>query len=243
MDLNEPPNESETAAYIVTDVPTVVALERIPGRRGGTHLLGNEDGPHDHQRLVSFSTPSWGLNDIEDVDALEDFDSLDSGYVTEGTYELEELDFGSIQTARCSMLVEFSGFDRSQSFDDIADLTPSKNFDGDTAGATIKTQISTSRDGVSYSDWMDFVVGDFTARYISAGLYDSSGTPRSGSILISAIHSYADMPDRSESGQDVTCGSGGITPSFTNAVHGQTPVGVTIQGWQMGTIRTSIRVS
>jgi hypothetical protein len=232
IDLNVPPNESESAAYIVTDVPTVlhwnayredVEEPGFPGTKTGLTIING----------CLYLDTILGLDDIEDVDALEDFDSLDSGYVTEGTYELEELDFGSIQTARCSMLVEFSGFDRSQSFDDIADFDAIENFDGDTAGATIKTQISTSRDGVSYSDWMDFVVGDFTARYIRRRVVMTAPDATLG-ILISAIHSYADMPDRSESGQDVTCGSGGITPSFTTPFMGKPRIGVTIQGWQNG---------
>jgi predicted phage tail protein len=232
VDQSVPPNESENAAYIVTDVPTVLAWNAYREDIEEPGFSGTKTGLTVINGSLHLDT-ILGLDDIEDIDTLEDFDSLDSGYVTEGTYELPPLDLGSVQTARMSMLVQFSGFDRSQSFDEITDIDAVENWDGNTSGATIRTQISTSLDGANYTDWMDFIVGDFTFRYAKRRATMRVEDATVG-ILISAIHAVADLPDRSESGQDVTCGTGGITPIFPTPFMAKPRIGITIQDMQDG---------
>lgn len=53
-------------------------------------------------------------------------------------------------------------------------------------------------------------------------------------ILISAIHAVADLPDRSETGQDITCGTGGIAPTFATPFMAKPRIGITIQDMQDG---------
>lgn len=232
VDLNDPPNESETAAYIFTDIPTILkwnsyeeAIEEpdFPGTKTDLVII---DGTLRLDTVL-------GLDDVEDIDALEDFDTLDSEYESEGSYELDELDLGSVQTCRCYAAIEFSGFDRSQSFDDISDFDAFENFDGNIGKAEIRTQISYSSDGVTYTDWMDFITGDFTARYFKRRVLVKVEDSNQG-IFVSKVHFITDMPDRRESGQDIECGVSGINVTFAKPFMAKPKIGITIQEAQNG---------
>jgi len=232
VDLSEPANESENAAYIITDIPTILkwnAYEESieePDFTGTKTNLAVIDG--------TLQLDSEGVFDsVIDLDAVQNFNTLDTSRYLEGYYELPELDLGSVQTSRCSGVIGFMGVDTTQQFDGITDFDAIEIFDGDTAGISLQPQIAIGSDGVTFSDWGTFQIGDYTARYIKRRIKLTTGN-ETQNIIITKIHFATDMPERRESGQDVTCGIAGLTASFTTAFVAKPKIGITIQGAQDG---------
>jgi hypothetical protein len=90
------------------------------------------------------------------------------------------------------------------------------NFDGDTpANCNAHIEIATSNDNVTYTSFRNFVIGDYTARYLKFKLImtsaDLSSTP-----VVSALTVSVDMQDRIFSGNDITSGTSTYTVTFTN---------------------------
>jgi hypothetical protein len=88
--------------------------------------------------------------------------------------------------------------------------------DGDTpANCNAHIEIATSDDNVTYTSFRNFVIGDYTARYLKFRLVmtsaDLSSTP-----VVSALTVSVDMPDRIFSGNDITSGAGTFNVIFTN---------------------------
>jgi len=232
VDLNDPPNESENAAYIITDIPTILkwnAYEESveePAFSGTKTNLVVVDGTLQLDSDGSF-------DDVVDFDGIGNFNTLDTPRYLEGYYELPVLDLGSVQTARCSGVIGFMGIDTTQQFDSIPDFDAIENFDGDTAGISLQPQIALSSDGAVYSDWMAFQIGDYTARYIRRRIKLTTRN-ETQNIIITKIHFMTDMPDRRESGQDVTCTTSGLTATFAIPFMAKPKIGITIQGAQAG---------
>ncbi|MEN6617360.1 MAG: hypothetical protein ABFD12_12450, partial [Syntrophorhabdus sp.] len=232
VDLNDPPNESENAAYIITDIPTILkwnAYEESieePAFSGTRTNLVVVDGTLQLDSDGSF-------DDIADFDGIGNFNTLDAPRYLEGYYELPVLDLGSVQTARCSGVIGFMGIDTTQQFDSISDFDAIENFDGDTAGISLQPQIALSSDGVTYTDWMAFQIGDYTARYIKRRIKLTTKN-ETQNIIINKIHFMTDMPDRRQSGQDVVCTTSGLTITFAIPFMAKPKIGITIQGAQAG---------
>jgi hypothetical protein len=149
---------------------------------------------------------------------------FDSGVTTAdlyatGNYEFANvIDIGATHTVRVTASITQTAeniddlFDsRTGNFDDGA-----SNFDGDApANCNAHIEIATSTDNVTYSSFRNFVIGDYTARYLKFKLVmtssDLSSTP-----IIQALSVTVDMPDRIFSGNDITSGAGTFNVIFTN---------------------------
>jgi hypothetical protein len=97
-------------------------------------------------------------------------------------------------------------------------IDQSSNFDGDTpANCNAHIEIATSDDNVTYTSFRNFVIGNYTCRYLKFRLVmtsaDLSSTP-----VVSALTVSVDMQDRIFSGNDITSGTSTYTVTFTNAI-------------------------
>ena len=176
------------------------------------------------------------------------FDSATATFFEEGvtTYDLypegsylftSPIDLGATYTSRVTANITQGSdnidnlFDSaSGDFDDAA-----SNFDGDTpANCTAFLQISTSTDGVTYTAFRNFVIGDYSGRYLKFKLVltsdDLASTP-----VIKSLSVSVDMPDRIFSGNDIVSGTGTYAVTFSLPFYSSSyAVGITAQGMNTG---------
>jgi len=137
----------------------------------------------------------------------------------DGIYEFSApVDIGAIHTARVTATITQFAEDPTDLFDSKTGLFDSAtgSFDGDYASnSNAHLEISLSNDGVAYTDFKNFVIGDYTARYFKFRAYfisrDQLTTP-----VITGLSIAIDMEDRIFSGNDITSGAGTYTVTFTN---------------------------
>lgn len=137
----------------------------------------------------------------------------------DGIYEFSApVDIGAIYTARVTATITQFAEDPTDLFDSKSGLFDSAtgSFDGDYASnSNAHLEIALSDDGVTYTDFKNFVIGDYTARYFKFRAYfisrDQLTTP-----VITGLSISIDMEDRIFSGNDITSGAGTYTVTFTN---------------------------
>ena len=162
-----------------------------------------------------------------DDNVTDDFDDIttrlfDSGtqggnLYSFGTYAFSNvIDIGSVQTSRVTASITQTATDTDRIFDFVSgnfDDQPS-NFDGD---ASVKSnshlEIAVSDDGVTYTSFRNFNVGDYRGRYYKFRLYMSSDN-NSATPIVSALSVTVDMEDRIFSGNDIVSGAGTKTVTF-----------------------------
>lgn len=225
-------NESAAAISVVTHIPTILGwnvqeeLVEEPAFAGTkTHMAVLAD------KLVLESQGT--IDDITDFDAVANIDTLDADFYAEGFYETAAVDLGSVQTARCSSVVEFAGVDSEQLIDDIQDFDAVSSLDGDLSGVGIQTQIALSQDGVTWGDWQNFMIGDYTAQAFKMRVRAYTTQPKQY-VEISKVRFLVDMPDRAERAQDVTVPVEGLDVAFTTPFMTRPTVWIDIQSGSEG---------
>jgi len=192
------------------------------------------------------------LDSTESFDsAVGNFDSatafFDAGVTTydlspTGSYLFASpIDIGGSYTVRvtASLTQSVDNIDNlfdsaSGNFDDGA-----SNFDGDSpANCNAHLEIATSADNITYTEFRNFVVGDYTARYFKFRLMmrsdDLASTP-----VVSALSVTIDVEDTIQNGNDLTSGTGTYTVVFTRPFYSVNyAVGITNQGMATGDFYT-----
>ena len=156
-----------------------------------------------------------------DANTTRFFDSgvANADFLASGNYEFANvIDIGAKHTVRVTASLTQSArnpddlFDnRSGNFDDAK-----SNFDGDTpANCDAHLEIATSDDNSTYTSFQNFVIGNYTARYLKFRIVLTS-TDLASTPVIQEVTVTVDMPDRIFSGNDISSGVGTKTVSFTN---------------------------
>jgi len=157
---------------------------------------------------------------------------------SDGTYAFASvIDIGAVHTSRITAtLVQFAE-NPSELFDsesgDFDDKTGS--FDGDSpSNSNAHLEIAVSDDNTTFTEFKNFVIGDYTARYLKFRLFlisrDGVTTP-----VVSQATVTIDMIDRIFSGNDISSGVATKTVSFTNPFKTVNyAVGITGQGMATG---------
>jgi hypothetical protein len=147
-------------------------------------------------------------------DAVGDFD--DGGEVQsnlDGFYEFSTnpIDLGAIYNSQVTTSMTSTRFNPNSLFDTFEGLFDEQegNFDGNYTeqdDVTAKIQISTSNDNSTYTDYQDYILGDYKARYIKLRVkmttLNADSTP-----AISALSATIDMPDRTEAVANTASGT------------------------------------
>ena len=106
-------------------------------------------------------------------------------------------------------------------------------FDGRTAQNSNTTlQIATSDDNVTFSSYQNFTTGEFEGRYFKFRALLTSADQDSRT-LVNTLSVTASLPERTESGADISSGTGGKTITFNNAF--RLNPAITISGQNMAT--------
>tara|TARA_R110000851_G_scaffold125453_1_gene256379 strand:- start:1097 stop:3889 length:2793 start_codon:yes stop_codon:yes gene_type:complete len=157
---------------------------------------------------------------------------------SDGTYAFASvIDIGAVHTSRITAtLVQFAE-NPSELFDSESGLFDSKtgSFDGDSpSNSNAHLEIAVSDDNTTFTEFKNFVIGDYTARYLKFRLFlisrDGVTTP-----VVSQTTVTIDMIDRIFSGNDISSGVATKTVSFTNPFKTVNyAVGITGQGMATG---------
>ena len=176
--------------------------------------IGNFNAVTTQSEHPTFSGTKTNLTLENDTLKLTDLNS-------DGTYLFSApIDIGGIYTSRVTASITQFAENPNELFDDGRGFSlfdsATGSFDGDSpSNSNAHLEIALSDDGTTYTEFKNFVIGDYTARYYKFRLFlrsrDQQTTP-----VISEVSVTIDMPDRIFSGNDITSGATTYTVSFTN---------------------------
>ena len=159
-------------------------------------------------------------------DGVGNFD--DGGEVAsnlDGFYEFSTnpIDLGAIYNSQVTTSMTSTRFNPNSLFDTFEGLFDEQegNFDGNYTeqdDVTAKIQISTSNDNSTYTDFSDYILGNYKARYIKLRVKMTT-TNADSTPAISALSATIDMPDRTVAVANIasTTASGGKAITFAPA--------------------------
>jgi len=209
----------------------------------------------EHPTFAGTLTDTAIVDDTLRLDSSELFDSasgnfdaettrfFDSGvsnadFKASGNYLFADVvDIGAKHTCRLTATLKQTSDDPDDLFDNRTGLFDSQNsnFDGDTpANSNAHIEIATSDDNSTYTDFQNFVIGNYTARFFKFRVVltssDLASTP-----VVQEVSVTIDMEDRIFSGNDITSGAGTKTVTFTNPYKSANyALGITGQGMSTG---------
>jgi len=167
--------------------------------------------------------------------AVGNFD--DGGEVAnnlDGFYEFNSnpIDLGGIFNSYVTTSMTSSRFNANSLFDSFEGLFDSQegNFDGSYTefdDVDAKIQISTSNDNSTYTDYQDYVLGNYKARYIKLRAKLTT-TNADSTPAISVLSATIDMPDRTVAEDNVEASTSGKTITFSPAFKELQGLGLTI---------------
>ena len=198
--------------------------EQINTYSGAGYLsLANADRIGDFLHMSDISSLHYGL----------------TGVVSNGTYNFANtFDLGAVYTSRVSTTMNASGNNLTDLLYAWTSLRSQITLDGaDKSQWSIQLQLRTAQgDPLAspvWSDWQNFVVGDFTARAFQFRLllhsYDPRVTPEVGDITVNI-----DMPDRVDSLRNVAVPSAGLPVNFYPPFRDTPAIGITGQNMATG---------
>jgi len=213
-DTNSGSNASvNPATFIVTsigieDLNVVATLTENPsfaGVKSGVSING--DG-HLELGITPLFDDATGLFDDRSGE-LDDF----TGYTSSGIYYFSNaLDLGQKYTSRLNYTFTSTRFDVTDKFDSATGNFDDRSgvFDGDPTAfsdTSVSLQLRHTDDDPSgtptWTDWQSFSVSDIAARAFEFRLIMTS-TNTNATPVVSALAAIVDMPDRVESGNDIT---------------------------------------
>ena len=127
-----------------------------------------------------------------------------------GMYEFDnEVDLGAVYTSRLTATIAAAGRDLSTTIDDIANIDLVENWDGGVDpskwGVVLQLRYTTDNPAgaPTWSEWQDFIIGDFTARAYQFRAILTSGivgvTP-----TVTTLQINVDMPDYNQANKGLT---------------------------------------
>ena len=215
-------NFSSNATAVISNVTSTLNFNAVTTQSENPSFAGSKSNlilTDSTLRLDSSELFDSASGNFDDGTGLFDSGVQSADLFPSGTYDFANvIDIGAKHTLR----VTASIIQTSDNLDDVFDSRSGNfddqpsNFDGDTpANCNAHIEIATSDDNVTYTSFQNFVIGDYTARYLKFKLVmtssDLSSTP-----VVSGLSVTVDMPDRIFSGNDISSGAGTKTVTFTN---------------------------
>lgn len=235
-------NFSSNATAIISNVSGVLNFNAITSQAEHPLFSGTKnnvvllDGSLELDSSELFESASG----LFDANTARFFDSgaSNADFLSTGNYEFSNvIDIGAKHTSRVTASITQSSdnpddlFDnKSGNFDDA-----SSNFDGDTpANCNAHLEIATSDNNSTFTDFRNFVIGEYEARFFKFRVVltsrDLASTP-----VVSAVTVTVDMQDRIFSGNDIISGTTTKSVTFTNAFKsGSYALGITGQSMATG---------
>ena len=220
--------ESEHEARVVNATAeergalSVATLTEHPSFAGNKdNCLVNGDGQLVISSLAAFDAQSGS---VDTISSTLDFDALASATdASQGIYDFANgIDLGAVYASvRLNARVKASVRDRVMLLSDPAGDFDGREgaFDGDAPSSVdVVLSVSTTEDnpanaGASWSAWQVLTLGDYRARGFRFRAVLVSENPMV-TPAVEMVSVVLDMPERTESAQNVSCPSGGLTVTF-----------------------------
>ena len=239
-------NPSVDATVVYTLVTTIGNFNAVASSQQDPDFSGVKT---DVVRILKEDgTPALVLDTIELFDSgVGNFDSItdrnfdggtvDSNVDASGTYDFDApIDLGASYTSQLTGQIIQTVTSRDRLFDNISGMFDAQtgNFDGDAeSNCSSELQIATSADGVTYTSFQTFVVGDYTARYYKFRVLMSSAN-NSATPIITGISVAIDMEDTIQSNDNITTLTTPYTVTFPRAFKTIPALGLAIQDMASG---------
>ena len=235
-------NVSSNATAIISNVTTALNFNSVATQSehptfGGTFTnTVLVDGSIELDSSEQFESAT-GLFDANE-DRFFDSGASNADFFATGEYLFTDVvDIGAKHTVTVSGSIDQSANNPDDLFDnrtgDFEDA--SSNFDGDApVNQNAHIEVATSDDNSTYTDFRNFVIGEYEARYFKFRVVlisrDLATTP-----VISAVTVSIDMKDRIFSGNDIVSGTSTKSVTFTNPFKsGNYALGITGQSMATG---------
>lgn len=230
---------SKSATFIKTTVAGA-ANKNVVSVINESEFLGDKY----RTALVSGALRLTGADSIDDwdsFDASDDTDIGESGYALVGQYEFSSVfDLGDTYTSRLNATFSVEGVDQLNSVDTQPIVDQLESWDQTVSPErwNIKLQICFTEDNpddisAEWSEWQNFVVGDYTARGLRFRVVMTSEkqgvTPQLSNLKVTI-----DMPDRIISENDLIASSGGTVVNFANPFREKPAVAISAQNMSTG---------
>lgn len=258
--LDSSGNYSKSEALVVNTVDSGILTMNVVGTlNDGETWPGSFSGLIYDRSMGGIKLNSVGL--IDGQGAIDSWPPLDSlgGLLDSGTYALTStIDIGRIATSRLTPSVIWNAFISTDLIDSrsLVDSWPDVDGTGDPldnrldsvdswddidgsnlSSVHVTTEIATSTDGTTWTAWRRLIIGDYSFRYLKARIkVDSSLTYMNALVTSASIQ--VDMPDRVESGNDLTAPASSYTVTYASPFQVVPALAVTGQGMQTGDFYT-----
>jgi len=216
-------NFSSNATRIVSNVSDVINHNAVATQSEHPSFSGTftntllTDGAIELDSSELFDSAQGNFDD--ETTRLFDSGVSNADFYSSGNYQFANtIDISAKHTVRITASLTQTSDNPDDLFDNKAGLfdDAKSNFDGDTpANCDAHLEIATSDDNVTFTNFQNFVIGNYTARYFKFRVVltskDQASTPRVSEVTVTI-----DMPDRIFSGNDLISGVGTYTVTFTN---------------------------
>lgn len=201
---------------------------------GGTHDGTATDGTG----LILAGSDS--IDDWADVDAVANFDIGEGGLYDTGTYDFEDsIDLGDVYTSRLTASISVEGLSLTDNIDTVVNFDLISDMDSgvDPSQYRVTLQLRKTDDDPAgtptWTSWMDFVVGDYTARAFEFRVVlESLEFGVSPRVLTLSV--TVDMPDIVQAENGLSSVALGSTFNFPYAFKAIPALGVTGQNMATG---------
>jgi len=232
-------NESAKESLIVSTIASVAGLNAVatideaPSFTGAKSNTVYIDGG---LRLSGVDA----IDDWADVDTVGFFDNGQAGLNFSGKYMFANtLDLGAVYTSTLTAGLDIVGLDISDNVDTWQDMDNVESFDSSVNPSQwgVALEVRTTDDAPTISPvwtaWKKFIVGEYTARAfewrVNLTSLESGITPK-----ITGLSVQVDMPDRVESGENITSGANVKSVSFATPFKTSPAIGVSIEDMATG---------
>lgn len=218
-------NVSESETLIYTNIPEA--------RKVNVVATLNENPTFNGSKVNMLYSDQYGglvLTGTQNIDDVADFDSLDTidfsgGVSAMGSYEFEnKVDVGGLYSCKVTLNLKVEAFDVYDKIDSREGLIDTW---GDIDGNNLETVnaqafMATTEDDPAnlsavWTEWKPFFVGEYKARGFKFKI-EATSEVENHSIVVKELSVVVDMPDRSESSNNInSLGSGFLTISYEKA--------------------------
>jgi hypothetical protein len=183
---------------------------------------------------------SDSIDDWSNIDDVTNADIGNSALVASGTYGFfQSVDLGAVYTSRLTVDMNAVGVDISGLMDDWDTVDIIEDWDQtiDPSLWGVQLQLRTTygdpSGSPSWSNWMPFVVGDYSARACQFQVVLSGNAP-TVTPSVSRLRVNVDMPDRTASDRSIAADTGGSVVTFGRPFKAAPAISITAQNMATG---------
>lgn len=230
-------NQSENAARITTNAPSVLAMNFVASQAEHPSFEGEKTNTVVASLGLMLDSAETIGEQTENISTWPRLSAL-GGIASTGSYMFSDyIDLGTVQTSRLTGTLKTHGFDALDLISERPLVSTWPRVSGSLisdVGAEI--YVRTTEDDPAgtptWSDWQLLAIGDYTARafQFKCDLWTDYETHN---VIVLELSVTVDMPDRIESGEDIVS-SGTTTITFSKPFMVKPAVGITAQDMEQG---------